>query len=61
MTETIDYNHETRHLTSPSEVRITGRRFDLRADSMQVDLGAETALFKGAVEGQIDAANQLRL
>ena len=61
LTEKIDYNHESRHLTSPSEVRITGRRFDLRADSMQVDLGAETAFFEGSVEGKIDAANQLRL
>ncbi len=61
LTEKIDYNHENRLLTSPSEVRISGRTFDLRADTMRVDLKAETAFFTGAVEGKIDAANQLRL
>ncbi len=61
LTEKIDYNHEGRLLTSPSEVRISGRTFDLRADTMRVDLKAETAFFTGAVEGKIDAANQLRL
>lgn len=61
LTEKIDYNHNNRYLTSPSEVRITGPRFDLRADTMRVDLAAETAFFKGAVEGTIDAANQQRL
>jgi lipopolysaccharide export system protein LptC len=61
LTEKIDYNHTNRYLTSPSEVRITGPRFDLRADTMRVDLAAETAFFKGAVEGTIDAANQQRL
>ena len=61
MTERIDYNHETRYLTSPSEVRILGRNFDLRADRMQVDLATETALFTGAVEGKIDAAHQLTM
>ena len=61
LTEKIDYNHNNRYLTSPSEVRITGPRFDLRADTMRVDLAAETAFFKGAVEGTIDAANQKRL
>ncbi len=61
LTEMIDYNHETRHITSPSEVLITGRNFDLRADTMRVDLATETAFFTGAVEGKIDAANQLRL
>jgi lipopolysaccharide export system protein LptC len=61
LTEKIDYNHTNRYLTSPSEVRITGPRFDLRADTMRVDLAAETAFFKGAVEGTIDAANQKRL
>ncbi|MDJ0804759.1 MAG: LPS export ABC transporter periplasmic protein LptC [Desulfobacterales bacterium] len=61
LTDQIEYDHETRHLTSPSEVRITGGNFDLRADAMRVDLAAETAFFTGAVEGTIDAANQLRL
>ena len=61
LTDQIEYDHETRYLTSPSEVRITGRNFDLRADAMRVDLAAETAFFTGAVEGKIDAANQLRL
>ncbi len=61
LTDQIEYDHETRYLTSPSEVRITGRNFDLRADAMRVDLAAETAFFTGAVEGTIDAANQLRL
>jgi lipopolysaccharide export system protein LptC len=61
LTEKIDYNHTNRYLISPSEVRITGPRFDLRADTMRVDLAAETAFFKGAVKGTIDAANQLRL
>ncbi len=61
LTEKIDYNHETRYITSPSEVLITGRNFDLRADTMRVDLATETAFFTGAVEGKIDAANQLRL
>ena len=61
LTEMIEYNHETRYLTSPSEVRIVGRNFALRADAMRVDLAAETALFTGAVEGKIDAAQQLRM
>ncbi len=61
LTEMIEYNHETRYLTSPSEVRILGRNFDLRADRMQVDLATETALFTGAVEGKIDAAHQLTM
>ena len=61
MTERIEYNHETRYLTSQSPVRILGRNFDLRADTMEVDLAAETARFTGAVEGRIDAVNQLRM
>lgn len=61
LTEMIEYNHKTRHLTSPSAVRIVGRNFELRADAMRVDLASETALFTGAVEGKINAANQLRL
>ena len=61
MTERIEYNHETRYLTSQSPVRIVGRNFDLRADTMEVDLAAETARFTGAVEGRIDAVNQLRM
>ncbi len=61
LTERIEYNHETRHITSPSEVRILGRNFDLRADRMQVDLATETALFTGAVEGKIDVADQLTM
>ncbi len=61
LTEKIEYDHETRYLTSPSEVRIAGRNFDLRADRMQVDLATEKALFTGAVEGRIDAANQLTM
>jgi lipopolysaccharide export system protein LptC len=60
-TEMIDYNHQTRHIASQSPVHILGRDFELRADAMQVDLATETALFIGAVEGQIDADTQLQM
>ncbi len=60
-TEIIEYNHEMRHIASQSPVHILGREFELRADAMEVDLASETALFSGAVEGQIDADTQLRL
>lgn len=59
LTETIEYDHNTRKITSQSPVRIMGRNFDLRSDAMQVDLTSEKALFTGAVKGQINAANQL--
>ena len=60
-TEVIEYNHKTRHIASRSPVHILGGDFELRADAMQVDLATETALFSGAVEGQIDADTKLRL
>ena len=60
-TEIIEYTHKTRHIASQSPVHILGREFELRADAMEVDLASETALFIGAVEGQIDADTQLRL
>ncbi|MBL0714301.1 MAG: LPS export ABC transporter periplasmic protein LptC [Desulfosarcina sp.] len=58
LTEMIEYNHKTRHIASQSPIRISGRDFELRADAMQIDLASEKAFFNGAVEGQIDAANQ---
>jgi lipopolysaccharide export system protein LptC len=61
LTESIEYDHKTRHITSQSPVRIVSRSFELQADAMQVDLAQETAVFTGAVEGQINAANQLRM
>jgi lipopolysaccharide export system protein LptC len=61
LTENIEYDHTTRHITSLSPVRILSRSLELRADSMQVDLAQETAVFTGAVEGQINAANPLRM
>lgn len=61
LTENIEYDHKTRHITSQSPVRIVSRSFELQADAMQVDLAQETAVFTGAVEGQINAANQLRM
>jgi LPS export ABC transporter protein LptC len=61
LTENIEYDHKTRHITSLSPVRIVSRSLELRADSMQVDLAQETAVFTGAVEGQINAANPLRM
>jgi lipopolysaccharide export system protein LptC len=61
LTEMIEYDHKTRQITSQAPIRIVGRDFDLRADAMQVDLASEKALFTGAVEGQINAANQLHM
>ena len=60
-TEIIEYHHQTRHMDSRAPVHIVGRDFELRADAMQVDLASETALFSGAVEGQINADTELRM
>lgn len=59
LTEMIEYDHKTRKITSQSPVRIVGRNFDLQANTMQVDLASETAIFTGDVKGQINAVNQL--
>ena len=61
LTETIAYDHKTRLITSQSPIRILGPNFDLRADTMQVDLATEKAIFRGDVEGHINAANQLQM
>jgi lipopolysaccharide export system protein LptC len=59
LTERIDYDHLTRQIASQAPVRILGPGFELQAQAMQVDLTKETAVFTGAVEGQIDAANHM--
>ncbi len=61
LTETIEYAHKTRLITSQTPVRIVGRNFDLRANSMQVDLGSEKAIFAGDVEGHINDVNLLQM
>lgn len=55
--ETIVYDHVHRKINVPVPVKITGQTFELRASAMTVDLGAETALLKGAVKGTFSGAN----
>jgi LPS export ABC transporter protein LptC len=50
----LDYDHSVRRLTTTSGVRIAGNGMDLTAQSMTVDLNAETATFKGEVKGTLN-------
>lgn len=49
--ETLDYEPDKRTLSSDRPVRITGDRFELSADSVELDIESEKTLFKGRVKG----------
>jgi lipopolysaccharide export system protein LptC len=61
LTDMIEYDHKKRLITSQFPIRILGRNFELQANAMQVDLATERAIFKGDVEGHINAVNQLQM
>lgn len=50
----LDYDHAARRLNTTSGVHIAGNGMDLTAQSMTVDLNAETATFKGGVKGTLN-------
>jgi LPS export ABC transporter protein LptC len=52
--ESLRYQHEKRLLFAKVPVKITGKDFDLVADSLSVDLNNEKAWFKGNVKGNVN-------
>lgn len=50
----LRYQHEKRLLFAKVPVKITGKDFDLVADSLSVDLNQEKAWFKGNVKGTVN-------
>lgn len=57
-TEMISYQHKKRLITSKVPVKISGKFFNLVADTMQVDLNKKNALFKGNIKGNIDESTK---
>jgi len=52
--DSLRYQHEKRLLFAKVPVKITGKDFDLVADSLSVDLNQEKAWFKGNVKGTVN-------
>lgn len=50
-TESLDYDHPSRVLTTETGVHIQGNGMELRAQRMTVDLDTETVRFGGGVKG----------
>jgi len=54
LAEELGYQHQKKLLQSNKTVKITGKSFELKADSMEIDLNANEIIFKGNVEGFIN-------
>ena len=50
-TRALNYEHNRRIFSSDTPVRITGKQFDLSADTASFDLKERQAVFKGHVKG----------
>lgn len=55
-TESLDYDHPSRLLTTEAGVHIKGDGMELRARRMTVDLNTETARFGGGVKGILNGS-----
>lgn len=53
ITDVLNYKHKRRILKTNDAVKIVGKAFDLRADSMTYNLTTNRAQFDGQVEGTI--------
>lgn len=55
-TDRLEYQHASRRLFTDSKVTINGSQLDLIADSLAVDIKAQTIVFEGNVKGTIREA-----